>query len=98
MNLRGEVVGIGAAVLAPGGERQGTGVVIPANSARSVLDDLVAGRKVARGYLGITLQDLAPDAAEAIEPTKRWFEEGFGITFNEEEREVNVLSLRPARP
>ena len=67
VNLRGEVVGIGAAVLAPGGERQAIGVVIPANTARSVLDDLVAGRKVARGYLGITLQDLAPDAAEAHE-------------------------------
>lgn len=35
---------------------------------------------------------------EAIEPTKRWFEENFGITFHKEERDVKVLILRPAVP
>ncbi len=66
VNLRGELVGINTAILAPGGGNVGIGFAIPINMADSIMQQLVEHGEVRRGALGITAQDLTPDLARAI--------------------------------
>jgi serine protease Do len=67
VNDRGELVGINTAILAHGSEgNQGIGFAIPANLARSVMDQIVKYGKVQRAYLGIVPQDVTPAIAEAF--------------------------------
>jgi Do/DeqQ family serine protease len=66
INLRGELVGINTAILAPGGGNVGIGFAIPINMARTVMDQIVEHGKVRRGLFGIGVQDLTPDLAQAL--------------------------------
>jgi len=66
VNLRGELVGINTAILAPGGGNVGIGFAIPINMAKSVMQQLIEHGEVQRGQLGITAQDLTPDLATAF--------------------------------
>lgn len=66
VNLRGEVVGINTAIVGPTGGNVGIGFAIPINMAKHSLQELVAHGKVERGQLGIWVQDLTPDVAEAM--------------------------------
>ena len=61
VNLRGEVVGINAAIVASG---QGIGFAIPVNMAREVIDQLKKSGQVTRGWLGVGIQSLTPELAE----------------------------------
>jgi Do/DeqQ family serine protease len=63
INLRGEVIGINTAIVATG---QGIGFAIPANMVRRVMDQLIDRGKVTRGWLGIALQPLTTELAEAL--------------------------------
>ncbi len=67
VNLRGEVVGINAAIYSGTGGYAGIGFAIPVNMAIEVLDDLVEGREVRRGRLGIYIKDLTPEMAEMFD-------------------------------
>ncbi len=58
VNVRGEAVGINAAVSMQG---QGIGFAVPINVAKEVLGPLRTQGHVTRGYLGIQLQDVEPD-------------------------------------
>ncbi len=66
VNLRGELVGINTAILAPSGGNIGIGFAIPANMVRELVAQLVEHGEVRRGQLGIVLQDLTPQLAEAF--------------------------------
>ncbi len=66
VNLRGELVGINTAIIAPGGGNVGIGFAIPSNMAREVMSHLVSYGEVKRGLLGVATQDLTPDLAEAF--------------------------------
>jgi Do/DeqQ family serine protease len=66
VNLRGELVGINTAILAPGGGNVGIGFAIPINMADSIMQQLVEHGEVKRGQLGITAQDLTPELASAF--------------------------------
>jgi serine protease DegQ len=63
VNLRGELVGINTAILAPGGGNVGIGFAIPVNMMHKVVQHLVEFGEVRRGQLGIHIQDLTPDLA-----------------------------------
>ncbi|HET7753972.1 MAG TPA: trypsin-like peptidase domain-containing protein [Anaeromyxobacteraceae bacterium] len=63
-NLRGEVVGINTAIVAPQ-IGSGVGFAVPVNIAKQIIPQLQAGR-VARGYLGVTVGDLSADLAQAF--------------------------------
>ena len=63
VNMRGEAVGINAAVSS---EAQGIGFAVPVNVARAVLDQLRESGRVRRGWLGIQLHELDPDLARMI--------------------------------
>jgi serine protease Do len=63
-NMRGEVVGINTAIIAPQ-MGSGIGFAVPINLAKTVLPQLRGG-KVVRGYAGVSLSELTPDLAQAF--------------------------------
>ena len=63
LNARGEVVGINTAMVSAG---QGIGFAIPINTVRAVEQDLVAHGTVRRGWVGLGIQPLSPELAEAV--------------------------------
>lgn len=66
VNLRGELVGINTAILAPNGGNVGIGFAIPANMVKSLVNQILEHGEVRRGLLGVTTQDFTPDLAEAF--------------------------------
>ena len=66
VNLQGELVGVPTAIIAPSGGNVGIGFAIPTSMAVNVMDQLIAHGKVERGMLGVTIQDMTPDLAEAF--------------------------------
>jgi serine protease Do/serine protease DegQ len=65
VNLRGELIGINTAILGGGGNI-GIGFAIPINMAHQVMEQLVEFGEVQRGQLGVNIQDLDHDLAEAF--------------------------------
>ncbi|NNJ77648.1 MAG: PDZ domain-containing protein, partial [Xanthomonadales bacterium] len=66
INLRGELVGINTAILAPSGGNVGIGFAIPVNMLEAIRRQIVDHGGVHRGTFGVTLQDLTPDLARAL--------------------------------
>ncbi len=66
MNLRGELVGINTAILAPGGGNIGIGFAIPINMAQLLTRQIIEYGEVRRGRLGVIAQNLSPELAEAL--------------------------------
>ncbi|MDP3839887.1 MAG: Do family serine endopeptidase, partial [Methylococcales bacterium] len=66
VNLRGELVGMNTAILAPSGGNVGIGFAIPTNMAMTIKDSLVKHGEIRRGLLGVTTQDLTPELMTAF--------------------------------
>jgi len=66
VNTRGELVGINTAIVSGSGGYQGVGFAIPIDMARQIMDMLIQEGHVVRGYLGVTIQTLTPDMADAM--------------------------------
>jgi serine protease DegQ len=66
VNLQGQCVGINTAILAPGGGNIGIGFAVPINMARRVMERLIRFGEVKRGRIGVAIQDLTPDLAQAM--------------------------------
>ena len=66
VNLRGELVGINTAILAPSGGNVGIGFAIPTNMAMASVEQILEHGEVSRGQLGVIIQDLTPELAEAF--------------------------------
>jgi serine protease Do/serine protease DegQ len=66
VNLRGELIGINTAIIAPAGGNVGIGFAIPTEMAVNVMQQLIEHGEVRRGVLGVTIQDLSPELAEAF--------------------------------
>jgi Do/DeqQ family serine protease len=66
VDLQGRVVGINTAILAPGGGNIGIGFAVPINMARQVMDQLISYGEIKRGRIGVAIQDLTPDLAQAL--------------------------------
>ena len=66
VNLRGELVGINTAIIAPGGGNVGIGFAIPSNMVSRLMNQIIAHGSVRRGQLGVSAQDLTPDLARAF--------------------------------
>jgi serine protease Do/serine protease DegQ len=67
VNLRGELVGLNAAILTPGGGNIGIGFATPVNMAQAVMEQLVAYGEVRRGRLGVVAQDLTPELVRSLQ-------------------------------
>ncbi len=66
VDAEGRLVGINTAIISGSGGNQGIGFAVPVNLARHVMERLLAGGKVTRGYLGILPQDLSPGLAKSF--------------------------------
>ena len=64
VNLRGELVGINAAILSRSGGNIGIGFAIPVNMAKGVMDQLIKYGQVKRGVLGVSIYNVTPDIAK----------------------------------
>ena len=70
-NLNGEVVGINTAIIAPGKSGSiGIGFAIPSNAASKVIDQLISFGETRRGWLGVRIQEVTKEIAEAVELKK----------------------------
>ncbi|MGP9819670.1 trypsin-like peptidase domain-containing protein [Salinarimonas sp. NSM] len=65
-NLAGQVVGVNTAIFSPSGGNVGIAFAIPAHVAESVTTQLRADGVVTRGFLGVQVQAVTPEIAEAI--------------------------------
>lgn len=66
VDVNGKLVGINTAILAPMGGNIGIGFAIPSNMIANVAHQLIKYGKVQRGMLGVMVQDLTPDLADAF--------------------------------
>jgi serine protease Do len=66
LNLRGEVVGVNAAIVSESGGFEGIGFAIPSNMALHIATMLTTKGKVERGWLGVSIQDLTPELAKSF--------------------------------
>ena len=66
ISLRGELIGINTAILAPGGGNIGIGFAVPSAMAQRVMTQLIRFGEVRRGLLGVSVQDVTPEIAEAM--------------------------------
>ncbi|WP_417549338.1 DegQ family serine endoprotease [Methylophaga sp.] len=67
VNLRGELVGINTAIFSPGQTGNiGIGFAIPSNLVKQITDQLLEHGEVRRAYLGVQMQDITPELAQAF--------------------------------
>ncbi len=65
-NTAGQVVGINAAIYSPNDGNVGVGFAIPSDMAKTIVADLQANGHVERGYLGVQIQNVTADIANAV--------------------------------
>lgn len=87
VDLNGNLIGMNTAILAPGGSggNVGIGFAIPTNMVRQVVEQLIEFGEVRRGRLGISIQNLSRELAQA-----------FNIQFNKGVVIANVDEGSPA--
>lgn len=66
VNAKGELVGINTAILSPYGGNVGIGFAIPINMAKDVAQQIIKFGSVHRGLMGIFVQYLTPELAQAM--------------------------------
>jgi len=65
-DIHGRVIGVNSAIYSPTGGSVGIGFAIPAETAKRITTQLMRGETIERGYLGVQIQTLAPEAAAAL--------------------------------
>ncbi|WP_085307112.1 Do family serine endopeptidase [Planktotalea arctica] len=65
-NMDGQVVGVNTAILSPNGGSIGIGFSMASNVVIKVVDQLKEFGETRRGWLGVRIQDVTEDVAEAI--------------------------------
>lgn len=66
INLQGQLVGINTALVGPDNANVGIGFAIPASIVNNIAHQLAQYGKVERGLLGVQVQNLSPDLADAF--------------------------------
>lgn len=65
-NLSGEVVGVNTAIFSPSGGNVGIAFAIPASTVEQIVADLKDKGSVTRGFIGVQMQPVTKEIAEAI--------------------------------
>lgn len=63
VNIYGEIIGINVAIFTLSGGSEGIGFAVPINTAKKIMDDLMQGKKVLYGWIGVIIQDVDNDLA-----------------------------------
>ena len=71
VNLKGQLVGINTAIFSQSGASHGIGFAIPINLALRIMEQILDTGEVKRGFLGVSIQDITPELAEAFGLTKK---------------------------
>jgi len=64
-DMAGDVIGINTAIASPNGGSVGIGFAIPSNEAKPVIAQLREHGSIERGWLGVQIQEVTPDIAQA---------------------------------
>ena len=83
-DMQGDVIGINNAIYSPSGGSVGIGFAIPADVAAPIVQKLIRGEEIVRGYIGVRIQDMNDDLAAAL-----------GIPAN---RGTFIQSVQPGEP
>ncbi|MBS0481612.1 MAG: Do family serine endopeptidase [Proteobacteria bacterium] len=83
-DMKGQVIGINNAIFSPTGGSVGIGFAIPAETAAPIVDKLIKGVSIDRGYLGVRIQPVTEDVADSL-----------GLAHNRGEL---VQAVEPGRP
>lgn len=65
-DLSGQVIGINTAIFSPSGGSVGLGFAIPSSVAKAVFEQLKATGHVEHGWLGVGIQNISPEIAQAF--------------------------------
>jgi serine protease Do len=65
-NQKGEVIGVNTAIYSPSGGNVGIAFAIPAATVQSVVEQLKEHGSVARGFIGVQIQPVTAEVADAI--------------------------------
>ena len=66
VNADGQLVGINTAIYSRTGGSMGIGFAVPVDTARQVMEILVRGGSVRRGWIGVETRDLSAELVEAL--------------------------------
>jgi serine protease Do len=65
-NAAGDVIGVNTAIVSPSGGNVGIAFAIPAATVQAVVADLKEKGSVSRGFIGVQIQPVTPEIADAI--------------------------------
>lgn len=65
-NMDGKVIGVNTAILSPTGGSIGIGFSMASNVVSKVVDQLIEYGETRRGWLGVRIQDISQDMADAL--------------------------------
>ena len=65
-NLEGEVVGVNTAIFSPSGGNVGIAFAIPGPLVKQIVEQLRTTGSVARGWLGVQIQNVSEDIAQSL--------------------------------
>jgi len=65
-DMKGSVIGINNWIVAPSGGNIGIGFAIPADIARPIVDKLMKGQAIERGFLGVQIQPVTDEIADSL--------------------------------
>ncbi len=65
-DMNGAVIGINNAIFSPTGGSVGIGFAIPAEIAAPIVDKLIKGQSIDRGYLGVQIAPVTEDVADSL--------------------------------
>ena len=63
-DLNGKVIGINVVIFSTSGGYQGVGFAIPINEVKDIIGDLMEGKEIDYGWLGVSVQEITPEIAE----------------------------------
>ncbi len=70
-NLQGEVIGVNTAIYTKSGGYMGIGFSIPSQIVQNIIDQILTTGGIQRAYLGVVLQPVDKDLANALELEKQ---------------------------
>lgn len=66
LNMKRQVIGVNTAIFSPTGGNVGVGFAVPSGVAKKTVDQLIDFGRTKRGWLGVRIQHLTDDMAEAL--------------------------------